>query len=172
MRKSGVSSTSALEPAAKFASTAPRSIAIISPGLSPFGADASAASFTVVEAQTCSTPRCGSVTSAVCAPAVTLPLAAITALSCVTSSDPVTVFAAAGSFSPSGTIAMGAVCAQSCAAHATTASAMHTSRSSARTRIGLTCSGNCESSAARPRSTRSRDGTARLRWAASCGAGP
>ncbi len=57
-------------------------MAIISPGISPEGTLESAASFTVVVAQTRSTPRCGSRTSVVSDPAVTAPLAAMMALPC------------------------------------------------------------------------------------------
>jgi hypothetical protein len=59
----------------KLASTAPCSMAIINPGVSPAGTLESAASFTLVDAQTRSTPRCGRITCVVSVPEVIVPLA-------------------------------------------------------------------------------------------------
>jgi hypothetical protein len=82
-------------------------MANIRPGVSPAGTLEPAASLTVVEAQTRSTPRWGSTTSVVWLPEVTAPLAAMTALPCETSSAPVTLAAASGFLLSSGTMAMG-----------------------------------------------------------------
>ena len=82
-------------------------MAIIRPGTSPAGTLESAASFTVVEAQTRSTPRWGRVTWVVSEPEVTEPLAAMMALPCETSSAPVTVAASSGWALSRGMMAMG-----------------------------------------------------------------
>src|ERR1035437_9777448 len=83
-------------------------MAIIRPGVSPVGTLESAASLTVVEAQTRNTPRWGNTTSVVWLPEVIVPLATITALPCETSSAPVTLAAASGFFVSSETMAIGA----------------------------------------------------------------
>jgi hypothetical protein len=76
---------------AKLISTAPWSMAMSSPGMFPAGTEESAASFTVVEAQTRRVPRRGSVTLVVAEPEVTEPLETMMARPAVTSSAPVTV---------------------------------------------------------------------------------